>query len=263
MNSNTTSLSPRPRSESAPPGLVKMSVLARLSGVPAATIKHYLREGLLPHPDVKTSRNMAYYDPALVDRIKRIKSLQREHFLPLRLIKSVLEGHPSEEDDAEAAAAIERALSSMAQHESRTRTQLIAAGMPEKDLTFFESLGLVTPTKLDDEDVFSGDDLTLLRVLGESRRAGITREMLPPDIIGPYVLAIQELVRIELDMFRRGVVPRAGADLAKVTDAATRLSEQLVVLIRRKMLLPTLQALLEEHAPKATPRRERGKKKKT
>ena len=39
-------------------GLLKMSELAEQSGVSAGTIKHYLREGLLPEP-VRTSRNMA------------------------------------------------------------------------------------------------------------------------------------------------------------------------------------------------------------
>ena len=37
--------------------LLRMGELAEASGVPAPTIKHYLREGLLPEP-VKTSRNM-------------------------------------------------------------------------------------------------------------------------------------------------------------------------------------------------------------
>lgn len=100
---------------------VKMSTLARLSGVPAATIKHYLREGLLPQAALKTGRNMAFYDPGLSDRIRRIKTLQREQFLPLRVIKSVLDGKPSAEDDAEAAHAIERALASMAPHDAHAR----------------------------------------------------------------------------------------------------------------------------------------------
>ena len=244
---------------------VKMSTLARLSGVPAATIKHYLREGLLPQGAVKTGRNMAFYDPDLSERIKRIKALQREQFLPLRVIKSVLDGQPSPEDDAEAAHAIERALASMAPHDVRTRAQLVASGARERDLAFFESLGLITPTRIHGVDTFSGDDLSLLRLLGASRRAGITKEMLPLDILGPYVQAIQELVRIELDLFRRGVSPRAGKDLATLTDTATRLSEQLVLLIRRKLLLPTLQALLAEHAvapppPMSKPRRRATKK---
>jgi DNA-binding transcriptional MerR regulator len=71
-------------------GLLKMSELAERSGVSAATIKHYLREGLLPEP-VKTSRNMAYYPLDFVERIRLIKRLQEERFMPLKLIRSLLE----------------------------------------------------------------------------------------------------------------------------------------------------------------------------
>ena len=70
--------------------LLKISELAERSGVPVATIRHYLREGLLPEP-VKTSRNMAYYPPEFVDRIRLIKQLQEERFMPLRVIRELLE----------------------------------------------------------------------------------------------------------------------------------------------------------------------------
>jgi DNA-binding transcriptional MerR regulator len=76
-----------------PQELLRMGELAAASGVPAPTIKHYLREGLLPEP-VKTSRNMAYYPPEFVDRIKLIKRLQEERFMPLKAIKSVLDEDP-------------------------------------------------------------------------------------------------------------------------------------------------------------------------
>ena len=74
-------------------GLLKISELAAQSGVSAGTIKHYLREGLLGGGDqiVKTSRNMAYYPPDFVDRIRLIKRLQEERFMPLRHIKNVLD----------------------------------------------------------------------------------------------------------------------------------------------------------------------------
>ena len=51
------------------PPMLRMGELAEASGVPVPTIKHYLREGLLPEP-VKTSRNMAYYPPEFVERLK-------------------------------------------------------------------------------------------------------------------------------------------------------------------------------------------------
>ena len=69
--------------------LLKISELAERAEVPVATVRHYLREGLLPEP-VKTSRNMAYYPPEFVERIRTIKRLQEERFMPLRVIKDAL-----------------------------------------------------------------------------------------------------------------------------------------------------------------------------
>ncbi len=74
-------------------GLLKMSELAEASGVSAGTIKHYLREGLLPEP-VRTSRNMAYYPPEFVERIRLIKQLQEERFMPLKIIRRMLADDP-------------------------------------------------------------------------------------------------------------------------------------------------------------------------
>src|SRR5687767_585022 len=71
-------------------GMLKMAELAEASGVSAGTIKHYLREGLLPEP-VKTSRNMAWYPPEFVDRIQLIKDLQERRFMPLKAIKGILD----------------------------------------------------------------------------------------------------------------------------------------------------------------------------
>ena len=70
--------------------LLKISELAEQAEVPVATVRHYLREGLLPEP-VKTSRNMAYYPPQFVARIRLIKQLQEERFMPLRVIRDLLE----------------------------------------------------------------------------------------------------------------------------------------------------------------------------
>jgi DNA-binding transcriptional MerR regulator len=77
-------------------GLLKMSELAQRSGVSAGTIKHYLREGLLGEGEgvVRTSRNMAYYPPAYVERITLIKRLQEDRFMPLKVIKGMLDEDP-------------------------------------------------------------------------------------------------------------------------------------------------------------------------
>ncbi len=69
--------------------LLKISELAERAEVPVATVRHYLREGLLPEP-VKTSKNMAYYPPEFAERIRMIKRLQEERFMPLRVIRDAL-----------------------------------------------------------------------------------------------------------------------------------------------------------------------------
>ena len=73
--------------------MLKMQELAERSGVSAGTIKHYLREGLLPEP-MRTSRNMAYYPEEFVERIRLIKRLQEERFMPLKLIRQVIDEDP-------------------------------------------------------------------------------------------------------------------------------------------------------------------------
>ncbi len=212
---------------------VKMSKLARMSGVPAATIKHYVKEGLLPEPQ-RTSRNMAYYPVSVVPRIRAIKELQSTRYLPLKVIKEVL-------DEAAATGitlgqAVEAVLRRQAGDEFRTREQLLEAGVPEGQLEFFESVALVEQVERDGEKGFTGDDLSLLRVLGSARRAGITPEMLPYTILQPYMNAVRDLAELELDLFEKGVVPHAGDELQHLVLVASELSERLVVVLRRKML---------------------------
>ncbi|MCA9631197.1 MAG: MerR family transcriptional regulator, partial [Myxococcales bacterium] len=183
------------KSKSEATELVKMSTLAKLSGVPAATIKHYLREGLLPPPAKRTSRNMAFYDPELVGRIQNIKALQREHFLPLKVIKEMMdEGHSMVQSEATTAASIAKVLQRSAPKHSKSRTQLLESGVAEGDLEMMKMLKLVSPDGSGGEEEYSGDDLALLRLLGRARRVGISPEMLPTNILADYLEAIRALV---------------------------------------------------------------------
>jgi len=69
---------------------LKMQDVVAATGVPKSTILHYLNEGLLPEP-VKTSRNMAYYSPACVERITFIKVMQGKYRLSLAIVKQLLQ----------------------------------------------------------------------------------------------------------------------------------------------------------------------------
>jgi DNA-binding transcriptional MerR regulator len=70
--------------------MMRIGELAKVAGVTVQTIHFYLREGLLP-PPTKTAPNMAYYGPEYLEDIRLIKQLQSERYLPLGLIRQLLE----------------------------------------------------------------------------------------------------------------------------------------------------------------------------
>lgn len=241
--------------------LLRIGELARRAGVPIATLKHYLREGLIA-PTHKTGRTMSWYDPALVTKIRSIKELQKRQFLPLDVIRDAIDRDADAPDELAAADAIAKVLHRHGGRRSRTRGEVLARGARARELDLLAAAGLAVPSASDQR--YRGDDLALLSTLGAARRAGITADMLPFEILDEYLKALRALVAVELRMFREGVIRRARpGDVTRLTTAATKLSERLVVLVRRKLLLPTLQQLIEEE-PRAedapaepTPRRVR------
>lgn len=68
---------------------VRISELSRVTGVPVATIKFYLREGLLPD-GVRTSVNQAQYDGDHVQRLRLIRALVGVGGLSLAATRKVL-----------------------------------------------------------------------------------------------------------------------------------------------------------------------------
>ena len=180
------------------PGL-KMSELADASGVSAATIKHYLREGLLPEP-VKTSRNMAYYPPEFVERIRRIKRLQGERFLPLRLIKVLL--------DEQGGGPVTRA-------EVASRYE-----MPGNVLDRLEEIGVLTPGPegYDPDDVKIIEAIARFRAGGYDEAIGFTvydtlryREALAP-LVEEEVSVLLERLAGEVDVDRAAEIIASGAE---------------------------------------------------
>lgn len=68
---------------------MRVSELSRASGVPVATVKYYLREGLL-HRGVTTSPNQARYDGTHLQRLRLIRSLVEVGGLPIATVRDVL-----------------------------------------------------------------------------------------------------------------------------------------------------------------------------
>nr|WP_290058055.1 MerR family transcriptional regulator [Amycolatopsis sp. MEP2-6] len=68
---------------------MRMAELSAESGVPVATVKYYLREGLLP-PGERTSPNQARYSAVHVQRLRLIKALTDVGGLSLASVGAVL-----------------------------------------------------------------------------------------------------------------------------------------------------------------------------
>ena len=198
--------------------LLRMGELAEASGVPAPTIKHYLREGLLPEP-VKTSRNMAYYPPEFVDRIKLIKQLQEERFMPLKAIKAVLDEDP---ERARALVELEDRILDRALAGERTRTSAAEVreryGIPKEVLDRLEELEVLSPNSRG----YSPSDIKIIEAIGRFRAGGYDEEIgfTVYDTLR-YKSALEALVSEEVDD-GDGPPRRRGLTRARGRDARSR-----------------------------------------
>ena len=75
---------------------MRISELARQSGLPVATIKFYLREGLLPAGE-PISRTQAEYSDAHLERLRLIRALRDIANLPVATVGTVLAAVDNEE----------------------------------------------------------------------------------------------------------------------------------------------------------------------
>ena len=216
---------PAAREQSLQKPLLKMSELAARSGVSAGTIRYYLREGLLGEGRdiIRTSRNMAYYPASYVQRIELIKRLQRQRFMPLRLIKGALEQDPErvhalvELEDR----ILERAL---AGGDGARRVSVKAASerydIPRNVLERLAEIGVLSPNRsgYEREDVRIIEAIASFRAGGYDEALGFTvydtlryRDALEP-LVKLEVRALLERLAGEVDVERALEIVAAGVE---------------------------------------------------
>ncbi len=228
-------------------GLLKMSELAEASGVSAGTIKHYLREGLLPDP-VKTSRNMAYYPPAFVDRIRLIKQLQEERFMPLKAIKRVLADDP---DRARALVEVEDKILARAQHSESSRISRAEAerryGIPREALDRLEEIGVLTPNSRG----FSQLDARMLEAISRFRAGGYDEQIgfTVYDTLR-YKSALESLVKEEVEVVLERLAGDVEPDrIVELLEAGSEPLRDLIAAMHSKLLVEELRRHRESRSP--------------
>ena len=220
-------------------GLLKMRDLVRASGVSAGTIKHYLREGLLPDP-VKTSRNMAYYPPEFVDRIKLIKRLQEERFMPLKAIRAVLEDDPGraealvELEDRILESALQRERSRISAPEVRRRY-----GITREALERLGEIGILSPNArgYSQVDVRIVEAISRFRAGGYDERIGFTVY----DTLR-YKRALAELVREEVEVVLERLAGELEPDrVVELMEAGAEPLRDFIAALHSKLLIEELK----------------------
>jgi DNA-binding transcriptional MerR regulator len=224
---------------SASDEMLRMGELARASGVSAATIKHYLREGLLPEP-VKTSRNMAYYPADFVERIRMIKQLQEERYMPLRVIKDLLD-----EDPNRARALIELG-DRLLEHALAGESARVGAAevrnrydVPQDVLDRLAEIEVLTP----DEDGYSPSDVRIVEAISRFRAGGYDEQIgfTVYDTLR-YKSALEELVRQEVDVVMERLAGEVPPErVVEMLEAGAQPLKDLIAALHTKLMVAELE----------------------
>jgi DNA-binding transcriptional MerR regulator len=223
--------------------LLKMSELAERSGISAGTIKHYLREGLLGPGDdvVRTSRNMAYYPAEYVARLQLIKRLQEERFMPLRVIRDLLDEGP--ERMARVVELEDRILERAAQASevgrvSRARV-MEAYDLPAEVLDRLEEIGILTPTRRG----YDADDVAIIVAMSRFRAGGY-EEAIGFTVYDTlrYRDALVPLVEEEVQLLRDRLAGRVDPERAvELIRSGAEPLRDLIGALHSKLMIETLQ----------------------
>ncbi|HEV7162471.1 MAG TPA: MerR family transcriptional regulator [Solirubrobacteraceae bacterium] len=233
-----------PEPEAGGRQLLKMSELAERSGVSPGTIRYYLREGLLGAGEdvVRTSRNMAYYPPAYVERIALIKRLQEERFMPLRVIKGALEDDPErvqaliELEDR----ILERALTT-AEVSGRVSRKSVQEryGVPRNVLERLAEIGVLTPNQRG----YDKDDVKIIEAIANFRAGGYD-EALGFTVYDTlrYRKALEPLVEEEVHALLGRLAGEVEVERAmEIVAAGTEPLRELIGAMHSKLLLAALR----------------------
>ena len=226
------------------PVRLKMKELERLTGVGRETIRFYIRAGLLPEPH-RVGRNVAWYDASFVDRIRLVRELQQKRFLPLRVIKAIVDGDtalaPAEvqtlvdlDHHLFRAAGIDRRRPPVKLSEVARRT-----GVPPAEVRQLAAVGAIEITRRNRADWLDDAGVRIVELLAQLQAAGLTETFgFGPENMRLYVDMVHWLAREELRVFTRGVTGKTAPEqLTTMAEACIEILNQVISVLRTNVLL--------------------------
>lgn len=225
---------------------IKISRLAELADVSVPTIKHYVNEGLLPRP-VKTGKTMAYYDESCVERIQQIKQLQREKFLPLDMIRRILDTGSTGEEDLEMGRALVRSHKMDPESPPVPRARIEQhTGMSRARIDLLEKHGLIEPGRVDGQKSYDSLDCGIIGLVKRREAVGVSFEY-SVQTMRLYRDAIHRAVEGDVRRFARELLGDLTArDAVRLMTEADDSLDRFMVLIRQKMLRSISQRAVQQ-----------------
>jgi DNA-binding transcriptional MerR regulator len=222
-----------------------MRELEQRTGVGRETIRYYIREGLLPEP-ARASRNSASYSDAHVTRLKAIKRLQEERFLPLAVIRSLLDA--GGEDDGErwlepqAFPELDSVLRARLDHDApRVDVAAVMAqtGCGADDIAEQTAAGVID---VDAAGTMTARDAAIMRVLGDLRVTGFTGERgFTTQSMKFYLDFVEWVTAQEMRLFFEHTAGQIGeAEAADMAERGVASINELLSLLRTRSLLNKL-----------------------
>jgi DNA-binding transcriptional MerR regulator len=204
----------------------RMKDLCERAGLSRQVVHFYVQQGLLPEGH-KTGRNMAWYGEAHLERLRLIRQLQEERFLPLKAIRAMLD----EKDDAftprqrELITEVRQRLGPTLGAGSGAQATVSAAdllrrtGVTRAELDRMVELGLLATRQERGRMVLAFDDAYIVELWGQLRTAGFTVELgFTVDDLAMYAEAMSALLTREARLLAErltGLPPGHGAELVR------------------------------------------------
>lgn len=222
---------------------MKMAELERRSGVGRETIRFYIREGLLPEPE-RRARNVADYGEVHAHRLKAIKRLQEESFLPLDVIRRVLNGDPSampapSDPFAQLGPLLAERLG-VGRGEPPVLVETLVAGDAQmaRDIAALEGAGAIATFRSDAGLALTRLDARIAALWRDLRRAGYSADAFSAENVVNYVEALSQIAATEVERFFEGFAGRIGqADATEKAQAGVEIINGMIAMLRIRFIL--------------------------
>ena len=233
----------------APENRLKMKDLIKITGVPKGTIQYYIKEGLIPRP-VKTQPNMAYYSTQHVAAIRLIKELQSKRFLPLSVIKKIMENKKDglSVDEIKTIAEMDGKLfGNLAENlkiQKATEAQLTRrTGVSSEDIRELEKMGILSPVKKGRQKYYDEDDIRFMECWEKLREIGFTAALgFTADTLKPHRDFMEQLVAEETKIMLSRTQGNIPVDtMVEMVEEGTGILNTMIGLIRKRLILKTVK----------------------